>query len=299
MNKLIVIAGPTTSGKTQVSIDLAKELNTEIISCDSRQFFKEISIGTAKPSDSQLKEVKHHFISNISVNDKYSAGQYENDAIKLLDQLFLKNETVILTGGSGLYMDAVMYGFDEMEKVENAARNELNSLYKQDGIVVLQNMLAKLDPAYYKQVDLNNPHRLIRALEVILSTGVPYSEQRHGEKKHRDFEIVLIGLDVEREKLYERINTRVDEMMKQGLLAEVKSVAEHKFLNALQTVGYKELFDFLDGKMDLQEAVDLIKQNTRRFAKRQMTWLRRYNEIIWLKPETVLEMVKSQITNPK
>lgn len=299
MNTLIVIAGPTASGKTQLSIDVAKELKTEIISCDSRQFFKEISIGTAKPSQSQLEEVKHHFIGNISINDKYSAGQYENDAIKLLDQLFLKNETVILTGGSGLYMDAVMYGFDEMAKVENAARNELNSLFKEEGIVVLQNMLAKLDPEYYKQVDLNNPHRLIRALEIILTTGVPYSEQRHGEKKQRDFKIVLVGVEIEREKLYDRINARVDKMMEDGLLEEVKSVQGHKFLNALQTVGYKELFDFLDGKTDLPTAIDLIKQNTRRFAKRQMTWLRRYNEIIWSKPENFIETVKSQITNPK
>jgi len=292
MKTLIIIAGPTASGKTQLSIDLAKKLNTEIVSCDSRQFFKEISIGTAKPTESQLEEVKHHFIGNISIQDKYSAGQYEKDAIQLLDELFLKNESVVLTGGSGLYMDAVMYGLDGIPKVENAARNELNALFNTEGIVVLQNMLEKLDPEYYKTVDLNNPHRLIRALEIILSTGIPFSEQRLGEKKERDFKTILIGLDVEREQLYNRINHRVDEMMEDGLLDEVKSILDFKFLNALQTVGYKELFDYLDKKMDMETAVDLIKQNTRRFAKRQMTWLRRYNDILWDKPENVLDRFK-------
>jgi tRNA dimethylallyltransferase len=295
MNTLIVIAGPTASGKTQLAIDIAKELNTEIISCDSRQFFKEISIGTAKPTETQLAEIQHHFISNISIQDKYSAGQYENDAIKLLDVLFKKNKNVVLVGGSGLYMDAVMYGLDDIPKVENAARNELNSLYKEEGLVVLQNMLAKLDPEYYKVVDLNNPHRLIRALEIILSTGIPFSEQRQGERKQRDFKIILIGLEVERELLYDRINQRVDHMMEEGLLEEARSVFKFKNLNALQTVGYKELFDYLDNKTDLETAVDLIKQNTRRFAKRQMTWLRKYKELIWLKPENAKEEILKMI----
>jgi tRNA dimethylallyltransferase len=291
MKTLIVIAGPTASGKTQLAIDLAREMQTEILSCDSRQFFKEISIGTAKPTDAQLAEVKHHFIGHISILEKYSAGTYENEAIELLNKLFLTADDVILTGGSGLYMDALLYGLDEMPRVENAARNELNALYKEEGLVVLQNMLAKLDPDYYKTVDLNNPQRLIRALEIILSTGIPYSQQRLGQKKQRDFKILLIGLEVERERLYHQINQRVDGMMEQGLLDEVKSVEKYKYLNAMQTVGYKELFAYLEHQTDLPTAVELIKQNTRRFAKRQMTWLRKYKEITWLKPENALQEI--------
>jgi tRNA dimethylallyltransferase len=291
MKTLIVIAGPTASGKTQLAIDLATELRTEILSCDSRQFFKEISIGTAKPTPAQLAQVKHHFIGNISIRQPYSAGQYENDAIQLLNELFLKTDQVVLTGGSGLYMDAVLYGLDAMPKVENAARNELNSLYKEEGLVVLQNMLAKLDPDYYATVDLNNPQRLIRALEIILSTGIPFSQQRQGQKKQRDFTTLLVALDVERERLYRQINQRVDGMMEQGLLDEVKSVEKFKYLNAMQTVGYKELFAYLDHQTDLPTAVELIKQNTRRFAKRQMTWLRKYKDFIWLQPENALEQI--------
>ena len=285
MNKLIVITGPTASGKTQLAIEIAKEIRAEIVSFDSRQFYKEISVGTAKPTDVQLKLVPHHFIANISIQDEYNAGQYEKDAIALIDKLFSKNKYVVLTGGSGMYLDSILYGFDELPKVEVAVREKLNLLYKEEGLGALLIMLEKLDPEHYNNVDLNNPQRLIRALEITLGTGIPYSEQRKGKSKNRNFNPFLFGIDVERNDLYERINNRVDAMMEQGLLDEVKFVQPFNQLNSLQTVGYKELFDYLEGKTNLETAINLIKLNTRRFAKRQMTWLRKYNELIWVKPE--------------
>ncbi len=295
---LIVIAGPTATGKTQLAIDLAKALKTEIVSFDSRQFYKEISIGTAKPTAVQLAEVPHHFISHISIHTEYNAGEYEKDAIELLEKLFQKHHYVILTGGSGMYLDSILYGFDPLPKVEEALRDKLNAIYKEEGLETLQTMLAKLDPEHYNNVDLNNPHRLIRALEVTLSTGIPYSQQRKGKTKERNFSSFLFGIEMEKEKLYERINQRVDKMMEQGLLEEVKNVASMKNLNALQTVGYKELFAYLEGKTDLPTAIHLIKQNTRRFAKRQMTWFRKYEEMIWVKPDEGQQEIMRHLHQP-
>jgi len=271
---LIVIAGPTAVGKTKLSIQLAKDLKTEIISADSRQFYKEMSIGTAKPSIEEREGITHHFIDCISIEEHYSAGKYENDVINLLSALFKKLDVVILCGGSGLFIDAVCDGFDEMETIDPSIREELNQQCKDKGIVELQQMLLKLDPEYYKVVDLNNAHRIIRGLEVCIGTGKTYTSVRKHTKKVRAFNIHKIALNLPRENLYIRINERVDEMMKQGLLEEVKGLEKYKNNNALRTVGYKEIFKFINNEYWLNEAVDSIKQNTRRFAKRQLTWFR-------------------------
>lgn len=299
-NTLIIITGPTASGKTQLAIEVARELKTEIISFDSRQFYKEISIGTAKPTIEQLAQVPHHFIGNISIHDEYNAGKYEKDSIEIIEKLFIKNKYVVLTGGSGMYLDAVLYGFDELPLIGDTVREKLNLLYNEDGLKALQTMLAKLDPEYYHSVDLNNPHRLMRALEVALSTGIPYSQHRKGKVKERSFKSVLFGIDIKRDELYLRINARVDKMIEQGLLEEVKSIYPYKQVNALQTVGYRELFNYLNGTTNLETAINLIKQNTRHFAKRQMTWLRKYDEMIWLKPQNLLqEILNLKSRNPK
>ncbi len=296
-HKLIVITGPTASGKTQLAIDVAKHYQTEIVSFDSRQFFKELSIGTAKPTLEQLNEVPHHFISNISVQDEYNAGTYELDAIKKLDELFQRKEVIVATGGSGMYLDAILYGFDELPKVEEALREKLNKIYEEEGIEVLQTMLAKLDPEHYNNVDLQNPHRLLRALEVCLATGIPFSQQRKRKTKQRNFTSHLFGIDLEREELYGAINNRVDEMIAAGLLDEVRSLSAFCHLNALQTVGYKELFQHMEGKLDMETAVNLIKQNTRRFAKRQMTWFRKYEEMNWVKKsEAKNKIIKEMVS---
>lgn len=286
--KLIVIAGPTASGKTQLAVELAEKHQTEIISFDSRQFYKEMNIGTAKPGKVLLERVKHHFIGHLSVHDEYNAGQFEKDALEKMDELFLKKDTLVMVGGSGMYLDAVLYGFDELPQVEAKLREKLNELYQTEGLETLQIMLAKLDPEHYNNVDLKNPHRLIRALEVSISTGIPYSQQRKGKSKPRNFEAELFAVDFAREELYERINRRVDMMMEEGLLEEVKKLYPLKHLNALQTVGYKELFAYLDNKTDLETAVNLIKQNTRRFAKRQITWFKKYEEMTWMSADEIL-----------
>ncbi len=272
LKTLIIIAGPTAIGKTALSIELAKELNTEIISADSRQFYKELSIGTAKPSQEEMQGITHHFIDNLSITEHYNAGVFENEVIAFLESYFKTHDTIIMCGGSGMYIDAVCNGMDELTEIKPEFREELNKTVKEKGLTWLQEQVKQHDPEYYGQVDTNNPARLQRALEICLSTGLPYSAQRKGTKKERSFSIIKILLNSDREKLYERINIRVDEMMKAGLLDEVKSVLEHKDLKALNTVGYKELFDHLSGKTSLEEAVSLIKQNTRRYAKRQLTW---------------------------
>jgi tRNA dimethylallyltransferase len=295
MKTLIVIAGPTASGKTQLAIDISLELNTEIISCDSRQFFKEMNIGTAKPNAEQLKQVPHHFIGHKSITDEYNAGVFETEAIELLDQLFVHHDYLIMVGGSGMYIDAVITGFDQLPQVEEKVKEKLNQIYQEEGLEVLQIMLSKLDREHYNNVDLNNPHRVIRALEVTISSGIPYSELRKGQTKPRSFSTLMFGLDLDRELLYERINHRVDEMMQQGLLDEVKELLPYSHLNALQTVGYKELFQYLNGSIDLDTAVQLIKQNTRRFAKRQMTWFRKYDQMHWLKPELAFQEIINKV----
>lgn len=294
MNKklLIIILGPTAVGKTSVAIDVAKELGTEIISADSRQFFRETIIGTAKPSPQQLKEVKHYFINSLSVTDDYNAGMFERDALKVLEKIFAKKKSAVMAGGGGLYINAVCNGFDEVPEADKEVRANLSALYKEDGIEALQKMLKKLDEEHYRKVDIKNPHRLIRAIEVCMVTGNPYSELRKGEKQKRNFTYLKIGLELGREELYKRINARVDAMMNNGLLEEVKSLSEYKHFNSLQTVGYKELFDCLEDKTELKQAIELIKQNTRNYAKRQMTWFRKDKEIKWFRTNEQEEIKK-------
>lgn len=295
---LIVLVGPTAIGKTAASIHIAEAFNCPIVSADSRQFFKEMSIGTAKPSAEEMQGVPHYFIDSHSITDEFNVGKYETEAIALLDTLFKTNDTVLLVGGSGLYIDAICKGFDELPEADAEVRTKINSLLEEKGIEALQELLKELDPEYYSKVDLQNPQRMSRALEVCLTTGEPYSALRKGNIKKRDFNIIKIGLNTEREVLYERINKRVDIMMQQGLLEEVKKLLPQKHLNALQTVGYSELFDFLENKTDLNSAVDSIKQNTRKFAKRQLTWFRRDEEIKWFEPnetEKILQFLKTKL----
>lgn len=281
---LISIAGPTAIGKTALSIHLAKQFNTVILSADSRQFYKEITIGTAKPSEKEMEGIKHYFINSHSIHEEYNVGKYETEAIELITNLFKTNDILILVGGSGLYMDAITKGFDKLPEANKEIRNKIATLLIEDGINGLQKLLKQLDPVYYNKVDLNNPQRLSRALEVCLTTGNTYSSLRAGQAKKRDFNIIKIALNTDRKNLYDKINIRVDEMIKNGLLGEVKQLIPYKHLNSLQTVGYKELFDYYDHKLDLQISIDLIKQNTRRFAKRQLTWFRKDEEIKWFEP---------------
>jgi tRNA dimethylallyltransferase len=281
---LLVVLGPTASGKTELAVKIAQWLSTEIISADSRQFYHELSIGTAKPSAEQLAAVPHHFIGHISVQQHYNISQFEQDTLKLLHELFLNHDIVIMCGGSGLYIDAVCHGIDEQPAHHPVIRKSLVSEYMVKGIEYLQEELLRLDPVYYRQVDLSNPNRMIRALEVCLMTGKPYSSFRSGQLKKREFRIVKLGMDVSREELRRRIDQRVDFMMDHGLLGEVMTNACFRHLNALNTVGYKELFEYLDGRMTLDEATEKIRINTRRYAKRQMTWFRKDQEIQWIQP---------------
>lgn len=289
---LIVVIGPTAIGKTDLAVQLAQYYHTEIISADSRQFFKETSIGTAKPSEKDLQTVKHHFIDSHNISSPFSVGEFEKEAICLLENLFKEHDTVILVGGSGLYIQAVCQGFDDIPKAAEGVREKWNKVFNEEGIEVLQEALSKADPEYYKEVDTNNPQRLIRALEVHETTGKPFSSYRIKTNNPRPFQIVKIGLDIERDALYERINRRVDVMMESGLLEEVKSLLPYKNLNALNTVGYSELFDYLEGNGTQEEAVDKIKQNSRRFAKRQLTWFRRQHDIKWFVPGQTEKVIK-------
>jgi tRNA dimethylallyltransferase len=293
---LIVIAGPTAIGKTALSIVIAKKYNCPILSADSRQFFKEMNIGTAKPYIEEMNGVPHYFIDSHSIYDDYNVGKYEIEAIALLDELFKKNDVLILVGGSGLYIDAVCKGFDQLPEADHEIRTRIKTLFETKGIEGLQQLLKKLDGAYYKKVDLQNPQRISRALEVCLTTGMPYSDLREGKTKLRNFKIIKIGLNTSREVLYEQINKRVDEMMRNGLLEEVTKLRPFEEFNALQTVGYKELFDYLNNKTDLNTAINNIKQNTRRFAKRQLTWFRRDSEIKWFEPTELNEILNFIIT---
>ena len=296
---LISVVGPTAIGKTTLAIALAQYLGTEIISADSRQFFKEMSIGTAVPSREELALVPHHFIQHKSIHEKYSVGDFERDALDKLDRLLKDREYAVMVGGSGLYVDAVTIGLDHFPEVDPGIRKKLNSSLEQDGITALQEQLRSLDRAYYAQVDPNNPRRLIRALEICIGTGVPYSFFLNQEKKTRSFNTITIGLEADRQVIYERIDKRVDLMLGNGLLEEVKSLEKYKALNALQTVGYRELFRYLDGEFDLDTAIAEIKKNTRRFAKRQLTWLRKKEGIIWTgyrtDPKEVLHTIKLEI----
>jgi tRNA dimethylallyltransferase len=287
---LVVIAGPTAVGKTDVAIKLAKAFNSKIISADSRQFYKEMNIGTAKPDLYQLKEVKHHFVGQISIYDYYNVSRFENETLQLLQQLFGKHDIVFMVGGSGLYIDAVCRGIDDFPDPEPELRRYLKGIYQDEGIVKLQEMLMQLDPEYFAIVDINNPNRLLRALEVCHTTGKKFSEQRLNSSKTRDFEIIRIGLNLPRPELFSRIEMRVDQMIDNGLMDEVKSLLPFRHLNALNTVGYKEIFDFLDSKITLQQAIVNMKTNTRRYAKRQLTWFNRTDEYAWFEPSQLNEI---------
>ena len=285
MKTLIVIAGPTASGKTAFAIKMAKALNTVILSADSRQFYKEMSIGTAAPTEEELSQAKHYFVHHISIEDKYDVADYERDAIALLDELFKTHDAVIMTGGSGLFIDAVCYGIDAMPDVEPEIREKVQKLYDQGGMKALQNEVQRLDPEYFALVDQQNPRRLQRALEVCYQTGKTFTSFRSGNAVQRDFVIKKYALLWDRQQLIEHIDKRVDLMMKQGLLEEAKALYPKRHLNALNTVGYKELFAYFDGDCTLKEAAEQIKIHTRQYAKRQMTWLRKDNSYQWIMPE--------------
>ena len=278
---LITIVGPTAIGKTSLSILIASYFKTEIISCDSRQFYKEMTIGTAVPEKEELAEVPHHFIQNRSVFEDYNVGAFERDALNVLDTLFKKHNIVVMVGGSGLYVKAVLEGLDDFPKIDPTIRLELNNIYKNEGIIPLQQQLKKLDIETYNTISLDNPQRIIRALEICIGTNLPYSSFKGKGKRKRDFESIIVGLNGDRQKIYDRINYRVDLMVKKGLLDEAKKLHPQKSLNALQTVGYKELFLFFDGKITKEYAVEEIKKNTRRFAKRQLTWFKKNTNIMW------------------
>ena len=293
---LIIIAGPTAIGKTSLAISLAKHFKTEIISADSRQFYREMNIGTAKPSEAELKEVKHHLINSHSVLDQFNAGDFEKESIELINKLFLNHDQVIMVGGSGLFINAVSHGFDQLPIATEEIRNYFNTILEEKGIKFLQDQLKKIDPVYYKEVDIYNPQRIIRALEVFECSGKTFSSLRTNIKKQRPFNIVKIGLNTDRNIVYERINLRVDQMIKDGLIKEVEGLKSFRHLNPLNTVGYSEIFDYLEGKSNREEAIEKIKQNTRRFAKRQLTWFKKSEDIKWYKPDELEPII--QYLNP-
>ncbi len=295
---LIVLAGPTASGKTATAIKLAKALDAEIISADSRQFYKELSIGTAAPTADELAQVKHHFVHNMSIEDKYDVADYERDVLDFLKQYFKTKNIAIMTGGSGLFIDAVCNGLDAIPDVTDEIRMKVQKMYEEGGIEALQSEVEKVDPEYFQIVDKQNPRRLQRALEVFYQTGKPYSTFRQKNVAERDFDIIKLAILWDRDKLIERINMRVDMMMEQGLLDEVKSMYPKRHLNSLNTVGYKELFDYLDGKCTLEQAVEQIKISTRQYAKRQMTWLRKNGDYKWFtieQTEDIITYIKKQL----
>ena len=289
---LVVIAGPTASGKTATAIKVAKALGTEIISADSRQFYKELPIGTAAPTPEEQSEVQHHMIHNLNVEDKYDVADYEQDVLDLLKKLFVNHDTVVLTGGSGLFIDAVCKGLDSIPDISEDVRNKVDELYKKGGLIALQNEVERLDPEYYNIVDKYNPRRLQRAVEVCYQTGLTYTSFRKNTVKQRDFKIIKVALLWERNELISRINLRVENMVKEGLLEEAKSMCSKRHLNSLNTVGYKELFEYFDGKVSLNEAIENIKINTRQYAKRQMTWLRKNNDYKWFAVDEQEDMLK-------
>jgi tRNA dimethylallyltransferase len=288
---LIVIAGPTAIGKTALAILLARHFSTEIVSADSRQFYKEMSIGTAKPSVEELNAATHHFIDSHSIHSLFSTGDFEKQALNVLDQIFIKHDIAIMVGGSGLYLDAVTKGLDELPDTDMDIRLYLNTLFENEGLEPIKLKLEEVDPEYYARIDQANPQRMIRGLEFFMSTGKKVSSFLTNSKKVRSFDIIKIGLNMDRSLLYDRINNRVDTMMQGGLLEEVKSLQPYQSVNALKTVGYTELFDYLSGSISMDQAVDKIKQNTRRFAKRQLTWFRRDQEIQWFEPGQALEVI--------
>lgn len=307
MNYLITIIGPTAIGKTSLSIALAKHFGCDIISCDSRQFYKEMQIGTAVPNPEELASAQHHFIQNKSIFENYTVGDFEKEAITKLDELFLKNTIQIMVGGSGLYVDAILKGFDSFPEIDSNVREEVRLKYEQNGIAFLQNKLQVLDSEYYNFISetnpqtLQNPQRMMRFVEVCMGTQQPYSSFLNKEKNKRNFTPIIIGLEAERAVMYDRINQRVDIMMKEGLVAEAEKLFPNKELNALQTVGYRELFDYFDKKISLEFAIEEIKKNTRRFSKRQLTWFKRTENAVWfdyLADRTkIIDYLKDKIHN--
>lgn len=294
MKTLIVIAGPTASGKTAAAIKVAKALNTVIINADSRQFYKEMSIGTAVPTPEELHEVKHYFVQNISILKDYDVATYEKDVLALLRKLFLEHDQVVLTGGSGLFIDAVCKGIDTMPDIDPPVRERVENLFRDGGLLALQQEVQRLDPDYWAIVDQKNPRRLQRALEVCYQTGKTFTSFRTRTSAKRDFNIVKYALLREKQDLYNRINLRVELMLSQGLVEEARKLYPYRRRNALNTVGYKELFDYFDGKCSLNEAVEQIKLNTRHYAKRQMTWLRKDTEYQWIEPSSIETVIADQ-----
>lgn len=307
MNYLIIIIGPTAIGKTALSIKLAQHFDCDILSCDSRQFFKEMKIGTAVPNEEELAAATHHFIQNKSIFEHYTVGDFEKEAITKLDELFQKNNTQIVVGGSGLYVNAILHGFDYFPEIPTEIREIVRSQYEENGLDFLQQKLQELDTNYYSTLlnenpqTLQNPQRMMRFVEVCLASNLPYSSFLNQKKNTRNFTPIVIGLEAEREIMYERINKRVNIMMSKGLLEEAKSVYPNKELNALQTVGYRELFDYFDGKTTLDFAIEQIKMNTRRFAKRQLTWFKRAENAIWFdfqtETSTIINTISEKIQN--
>ena len=290
--RLIVLIGPTGVGKTELSLSMAEYFNTPIISADSRQIYSDLKIGTAAPTEEQLSRVKHYFVGTLKLDDYYSAAQYETDVMEKLEELFKTHSTVVLTGGSMMYIDAVCKGIDDIPTVDKETREIMISRYEQEGLDTLCAELKLLDPEYYNIVDLKNHKRVIHALEICYMTGKTYTSFRKASKKERPFEIIKIGLTRDREELYQRINQRVDMMVADGLIDEAKSVYPFKGLNSVNTVGYKELFNYFDGNCTLEEAIDKIKQNSRIYSRKQMTWFKRDEEITWFNPEQKDEIMK-------
>ena len=291
MKTLIVIVGPTGVGKTALCLEVAERLGTFIINADSRQIFRDIPIGTAAPTAEEQKRVKHFFVGKLHINDYYNASMFENDVIELLDKLFGEKDNIIMSGGSMMYVDAVCNGIDDIPSVNESIRQQVKSLYEADGLDIIKEKLNKLDPEYFEIVDKNNPKRVIHALEICLSTGKTYTSFRTYTKKERPFRIIKIGLNREREELYSRIDKRVDEMIAGGLIEEAWRMYPHRMLNSLNTVGYKELFDYFDGKCTLDEAVFKIKSNTHKYCRKQLTWFKRDKDMRWFAPDNVEEII--------
>jgi len=295
---LITIVGPTAIGKTSLAIKLARNYKTEIISADSRQFYRELNIGTAKPSNDELSSIKHHLINNISVNDKYDISQFESDARKIIDKLFKTKDYVILVGGSGLYIDTILYGIDKIPNVKESLRKELNIEFQNNGLKNLLAQLKKIDPNSYKNIDLNNHRRIIRALEVSISSKKPYSSFLTDSVKESNYNEIIIGLNCDRDKLHSLINKRVDKMIQFGLIEEVQKLVKFKNLNALNTIGYKEIFDYLDNKISLEQSREKIKTNSRRYAKRQLTYFNSNKTINWFDSQyeitNIIKLIESK-----
>ena len=294
---LITIIGPTAIGKTNLAIKIANYFKTEIVSADSRQFYKEMNIGTAKPSNSELNSIKHHLINNKSINDDYNISDYEKDALNSINSIFNKNDIAILVGGSGLYINTILYGLDEIPEISNDTRNSLYLDLELKGIKKLQDQLKLLDPVSHDAIDINNPRRLIRALEVSISTGKSYSSFLKKKKKKRDFNIIVLGINQDRSELYNKIDTRVDNMVKSGLINEAKELYSLKSLKALNTIGYSEVFNYIENKYSLEECISEIKKNTRRYAKRQLTWFKSIDKVEWITPEYDFEKIIAHINN--